>query len=526
MGNLTDLTALYDATRRIGLSDSLDQLLETVLDQAQELIGFDHCALMLYEPETERLSVRRARGYGERVAEVMKISLKRGEGLSGWAVEHRQAVRVDDVREDPRYVAGLAACRSNLAVPLVVANEVAGVINVESDRCAAFTVEHEKLLTVLGSQAALAILAARARERLQQRIEQLNALYRISQLAAGQDELDQTLAAILEIAQELIPDGDVAVLLLDERSRSLIVRAARGYTEGVDRLRIPLGQGITGRCAQTEAVIVVPDVHLEPGYIPGVEGARSEIALPLKVEGRVIGVLNAESRTPEAYSEDHVRTLRVIAQQAAVVIRAAQLHDEARQLAITDPLTGLHNRRYFVEKLEEHLRRALRYSHPLALILLDSDHLKSINDGHGHLSGDRALQAVAEVLRGTLRETDELARIGGDEFAALLLETEDDRAMAVASRLRERVDALSLTSDAGRPLGLTVSAGIALFPEHGMDGRSLLREADQALYRAKHNGRNSIAMAGGDDSSPRRPDADAPDGPDDRVRDLTLRGLG
>ena len=497
MSDLASLTALYEATQRIGLSDSLEKLLDTVLEQAQLLIGFDHCALMLMEPDTGVLTVRRVRGYGERADQVLGLSLAPGRGLSGWAFENRRAVRCNDVTNDPRYVAGLHECRSNLAVPLIVAGEVAGVINVESERFDAFTEEHEELLTVLSSQAALAILAARARARLHHRIEQLNALYRISQLASGQEALDSTLQSILEVAEELMPEGHVAVLLIDDLTKSLVVRASRGYTEGVELLRIPIGQGVTGRCAASAEVVLARDVSSELDYIRGVEGARSEIALPLKVEGRVIGVLNAESQRPNAYTEDHVRPLTVIAQQAAVVIRAAQLNEETRRLAITDPLTGLHNRRYFVEKLEEHLRRSKRYAEKLALILVDSDYLKSINDRHGHLSGDRALQAVADVLRNTLRDTDELARIGGDEFAALLLEAGAERAFAVAERLQQHVRALTLVSDDGTPIGLTVSSGIAFHPDHGTDGKALLREADHALYQAKRAGRDQLSVAPG-----------------------------
>jgi diguanylate cyclase (GGDEF)-like protein len=495
MNELESLTALYNATRRIGLIDSLDDLLDTVLEQAQELIGFDHGALMLYDRESGRLKVERVRGYGERADEVLSIILPRGRGLSGWAAEHRQAVSVDDVTGDPRYVAGLQECRSNLAVPLLVANEVAGVINVESERTVAFTETHEKLLTVLGSQAALAILAARTRDRLQHRIDQLNALYRISQLASGQDDLDNTLTAILEVTEELVPEGHVAVLLIDDVSRSLIVRASRGYAQGANLLRIPLGQGVTGRCAETGDVIVAHNLAEIEDYIEGVEGAQSEIALPLKVDGRVIGVLNAESRSPDAYSDDDVRPLSVVAQQAAVVIRAAQLYEETRRLAVTDPLTGLHNRRHFVESLEEQLRRASRYGDRVAVILVDCDHLKYINDRHGHLSGDRALQAVADVMRITLRDTDVLARLGGDEFAALVIEADPDRAIAVTDRLRRHVQGLTLMADDGTEIKLTVSAGIAFYPESGSDVKSLLREADVALYRAKREGRDQAATA-------------------------------
>lgn len=502
---LANLAPLYEATRRIGLSDSLDRLLDTVLEQAQELIGAEHCALMLYDPERRTLTVKRVRGYGERSAEVLGLTLTAGTGLSGWACERRQAVRVNDVRSDPRYVAGLPSCRSNLAVPLIVANEVAGVINVESERLNAFTEEHEALLTVLGSQAALAILAARARQRLQQRLDQLNALYRISQLASGHDELDGTLTSILQITAELVPEGQIAVLLVDEDE--LVVRASRGYVEGVEGMRIPMRDGITGRCARTGQMVLVEDLLEEhEDYIPGVEGACCEIALPLTVEGRVIGILNLESRTPRAYSDDHLRVLRVIAQQAAVVIRSAQLHAEAKRLAVTDPLTGLHNRRYFVEKLERHLSRANRYEEGLALLLLDADHLKTINDRHGHLVGDRALLALAEVVRRTLRESDEVARLGGDEFAALLLSSGRERARAVASRVREGVGELALESDEGSPFELTVSVGAALFPDHGIDAKSLLREADLALYRAKRQGRNGAAIADGGGPSVAPPD--------------------
>jgi len=495
MNELRTLTTLYNATCRFGLTDTLDDLLSAVLGQVRELIQFDHCALMLYEPETGRLRVRKVLGYDRSRSAVEDIALPRGHGLCGWAAEHRQAVRIDDVTQDPRYVAGLPDARSNLVVPMIVSNQIAGVFNVESTKPGAFSETHEKLLTVLGSQAGLAVLAARARDRLQQRIDQLNALYRISQLASGHGDLDTTLAAILSVTEDLVPEGYVALLLLDEASRSLMVRAHRGYSDGVQLLRIPVGRGITGRCAETGEVQLVDDVSTIPDYIEGVPGARSEIALPLKVDGRVIGVLNAESHAAGAYSQDHLQPLTVVAQQAAVVIRSAQLTDEMRCLAVTDPLTGLHNRRYFVQKLEEHVRRAQRYGEQLVLLLLDCDHLKKINDVHGHLSGDRALQALADVMKITLRSTDVLARLGGDEFAALLVEADEERGEQVTDRLRRTVGGLRLLSEDGGELDLSVSIGRSRFPESGLDAKSLLRVADVALYRSKRENRHGAVVA-------------------------------
>ncbi len=513
MTGLASLSALYEATREIGLSDDLDGLIDSILERAQELIGFEHCALMLHDPDRNELAVVRARGYGARREDVLKLRLPWGAGLSGRCAAERQAIRVGDVRQDATYVVGLDSARSNLAVPLILGSDVVGVVNVESDRLDAFTRAHEELLTVLGAQAALAITAAKDRERLQQRIRQLDALYRISRVSNQRRDLDETLRAILEIACELSPDTDchMAFLLLDEGTETLRVRAARGYGPGLEELRIPLGQGVTGRCAATGASVIVDDVSDEAEYITGVPGGRSEISVPLIVDGRVIGVLDAESRLSGAFGPEAERTLTVVAQQAAAVIRTVQLHQEARRLAVTDPLTGLHNRRFFLERLEGHLRRCERYGERLALLLLDFDYLKEVNDFHGHHVGDRALCAVARLLESCLRESDELARIGGDEFAGALLRADAELIDTVHERLRSSIETLDFRDDEDKPLRISLSAGVAFFPEDADGADLLLHRADEALYRAKRRGRNQMAVydptrapASGDPASMRR----------------------
>lgn len=491
MKDLSSLDALYDATRRIGLRDRLDDVVEEVLDRARELIGFEHCAFLLRDPETDRLSVRRVRGYEDRRREVLQLTFERGQGLSGWAAEQRQALRVGDVTEDPRYVEGLRGARSNLVVPLVVGNEVAGVVNVESREVDAFTQEDQKLLTILGAQAALAIVASRARRDLRDRLRKLDAVYRISRLASQQENLDATLERVLEITREILPRGQVAILLLDEDDR-LRVRQATGYAEGVEELEIAVGEGVTGRCAARARPVVVDRVEGDPDYIQGVPRGRSEVAVPLRVEGEVIGVLDAEATEPDAFGEEEVRALSVIAQQVAAVVHTLRLHEETRQLAITDSLTGLRNRRHFLAQLEEHVRRADRYGEDLALLLLDCDHLKGINDRFGHASGDRALETVGRLLRATLRETDETARIGGDEFAALLLNADRELTEQVTERLREGIEGIRMLSTREEPLDVTISTGIAFFPADAKDARALLRRADEALYLAKRRGGNRV----------------------------------
>ena len=494
---LGTLDALYESTRALGLHDSLEELLAEVLERARELIGFEHAAVMLLDEESGRLTVEHLSGYGDRADDIRNTSLASGQGLTGWAAANRESVRVGDVSQDPRYVSGLDEARSNLAVPLIVGSRVAGVINVESERLNAFTPEHEKLLTVLGTQAALGILTFQTQAALRQRIDQLTALYRISNMASQAGALGATLNSMLEIAAEILPQGEAAILLLDESRKTLRVAAGQGYQSAVRFLEIPVGQGITGRCAQTGVSQVVHDIDRmedEEDYIPGIPGARSEVAVPLIADGMIIGVFNAESVKPHAFSDEHVQTLTVIARQAAEVIRSAQLLQETRRLAVTDALTGLFNRRHFNQQLEENVSRAARYDEPLALVFLDVDHFKSVNDRFGHHAGDRCLKALARTLRENVRDSDQIARIGGEEFAVGLPDTDLASALMVAGRIRERFDSSSWDWQ-GRSWPLSASFGVAACPESTTRLDNLMARADAALLKAKQEGRNRVAAA-------------------------------
>lgn len=177
------------------------------------------------------------------------------------------------------------------------------------------------------------------------------------------------------------------------------------------------------------------------------------------------------------------------------ISRRKAMEQELRLLASTDTLTGLHNRHSFLHQAELMLKAAERFRHPCVALMLDIDHFKNINDSHGHLTGDRALQRVAETLRQGLREVDLLGRLGGEEFAALLPEVSLAQALDVAERLRAGVEALRVSNPDGEPLRMTVSIGVALRRDAGDDLESLLVRADSALYQAKSGGRNRTEYA-------------------------------
>ncbi len=483
------------------MSDNLEALFDEVLLRAEGLTGFEHWAILLLQPEHNELLLRRVRGPEgwEPNVEGRLFSLE--DGLCGWAIRHGRPVRVGDVSRDPRYIAGLEGARSNLVIPLIVGHDAVGALNVESRESNAFSAEDEKLLTVLGAQAALAIVASRATERLQLRLRELDALFRISRLVGSGRELDWVLEQILEIIQEFSPRGRCAILLLGEETGLLEVRCARGYVEGVVGMSVLPGAGITGRCLETGEIVVVHELDTEPDYIRGVEGARSEVALPLLADGKTVGVLNAESKQPAAFGADAIRLLEIVAHQAATVIKATRWFLETARLASTDPLTGLGNRRRFVAELADARRRGERYGERFALAIFDLDRFKSVNDSHGHEVGDRLLAAVAQVLDDGLRDSDVVARLGGEEFGAILMHADEAAAREVSERLRRNVAALALpiTEDADRGnVRATMSVGIACYPGHDGDDRELFRRADRALYAAKDAGRNRIVVAAHD----------------------------
>jgi len=352
-------------------------------------------------------------------------------------------------------------------------------------------------LTVLGAQAGLAILAFKTQEALRGRVAQLEALHRISKLSSEAGALGVTLNQMLEVAQEVVPEAHCAILLLDHEKQVLRLAAGEGYQAAARYLEIPVGQGVTGRCAETKKIQHICDLQAPDAshYIPGIPGARCELALPMVGESRTIGVLNAESTEPNAFGATEIQTLSLIANQAAAVIRSGQLLEETRRLAITDGLTGLHNRRHFIRQLGENIVRAARYQETMALIMLDLDHFKAVNDQFGHHVGDRVLELLAVALQESVRDSDRAARLGGEEFALLLLRCDRSLAVAIAERVRERIRHLSVEGIPDSDIDLSASIGVAFFPEDGEDPKQLMKAADDALYAAKRTGRDRVVLA-------------------------------
>ncbi len=283
----------------------------------------------------------------------------------------------------------------------------------------------------------------------------------------------------------------VRIEVVDPQKKELVVEAEAGYGAELLGRRIRYGEGISGAAATSGDPVVANSVLRDHRYVALHPGVRSALSLPLRYRGDLLGVLSLESLREHSFSQQDVRTLQTLADQLAIALHNARAYQGALDQAITDGLTGLKTHRYFMEALEREWRRSTRAGRPFSLILMDLDGFKQVNDRMGHLEGDKVLGTVAALLDARSRQSNVVARYGGDEFAILMPETSTEQAGILAERLRATLEA----DDFLRAHEVTASFGIATFPDHGPTQEEILRVADCGMYLAKHNNGNCVKVA-------------------------------
>jgi two-component system cell cycle response regulator len=282
----------------------------------------------------------------------------------------------------------------------------------------------------------------------------------------------------------------------------IVLEASREVTRADEALfwvdRGPVLQSRERRVAHGEGVVGAAARDAEPARRPPVAPApaeplsRAALAVPMRVGGRPYGVLSLHRR--RAFSDAEVSDVGALVAQAAAAVETSYRHDEARRLSLTDGLTGLWNRRQFELRAAQELERATRFGERFAVVLIDLDGFKAINDTYGHPIGDAVLVETAQRLSTHTREVDTVARYGGEEFVLLLPQTDAEGAGRVAEKVRAELAAQPVLTDAG-PLTISLSAGVAAHPENGVSVEALVAAADGALYAAKAAGKNRIVHA-------------------------------
>ncbi len=520
----------------------LDDLLRQVVQTAAVLVDCEAASLWLAEEDSKVLNLAAATRPQKPGC---SSSIPIATSTAGAALTGGEAIIVNDLNAGSPDFARLAEmleepARSLLVVPLQIQEHKIGVLEAENKRGGRpFEQTDASILAELATQAALAIGNMRLLENYKQLAEiaqreqkYADALRMASKALSSTLDYDQVIDRIMEQISNVIPLVTCNVMMIEEGDIARVYRG-RGYdrvgtnsTLQSTTLNVSSVAGMRRMC-ETLQPIFIPDVLEDSNWVysrPEHQWIRSYIGAPIIVKEKVVGFLNVMSATPNQYNAAFAERLQDFAQHAAIAIENASLYRQAQieiaerikaeaelvshrdhleelvaertkeiyRLAITDPLTGLYNRRHLMELGIKTVNHARRYQRPLSALMIDIDHFKWINDTYGHATGDDTLRQLAELMRRYFRSADVVGRYGGEEFVVLMPETGLQAAQNLAERMLTNIRALRIPIPGGE-LSFTASIGVA---EYDLDGGPSLDDfiklADRAMYKAKRTGRDRI----------------------------------
>ena len=306
---------------------------------------------------------------------------------------------------------------------------------------------------------------------------------------------------VMEKIRQLIPSEAWSLLMVDEKNHELVFEAALGAKgPDVSSHRLKMGEGVAGWVADSGKPAIVNDAANDPRFTARLDtrtqfATRSILCAPLVSRGRTIGVLEIINKRDGKFTRGDLDLMLTLVEPCAIALENAILFQRTEQLTITDDLTKLFNSRYLNLYLGREIKRCKRHGIPLSIIFLDLDGFKGINDQYGHLAGSGTLTEVGSILAEGVRESDILARYGGDEFVAVLPETPASGALVIAERLRRSIQENHFLKSLGLSARISASFGIASYPDHALTPEALIQKADQAMYRVKEREKNGIEVA-------------------------------
>jgi diguanylate cyclase (GGDEF)-like protein len=482
------IAILYDASQAVLSTFDLDEVLQQILVIARDYFHLQNVAILLLENETGELYVRRQVGWDEGQD---KVRTRVGKGITGAAAQQKRPIYAPDVSKDQRYILSAKATRSELAVPLMVRDQVVGVLDCQSEKLSHFDAETVDLLTLFSTQASMALQNARLYSLERRRASQLEAINAIAQQMTAVLDLNELLSKVCLLIQQAFPASQVSVLLKDEEE--LVMRASHGMLTArvPEGGRLPAAEGPWGRALEAAKTVIENDTRTSTGVGLYLESG-SQMCIPLVSFGQALGVLVLDSDHKGAFNTNEAQPLESVADICATAIQNAHYVNRVKQLAYLDGLTGIFNRRFFELRIAEEIERARRFQSGLGVVMIDIDQFKRLNDEFGHLLGDEVLRQVSSIFHQQVRKIDVVCRYGGEEFAILLSQTTPQHSLAVAEKLRRIVETWQFPGVA-RPV--TISAGAANYPEHGTTRDELVKAADAGLYAAKQSGRNRVCLA-------------------------------
>jgi diguanylate cyclase (GGDEF)-like protein len=381
--------------------------------------------------------------------------------------------------------------RCMCAVPVLLSGKPAGaMVAMNTEREYVFEQRDLDVLMTAAGQVSVAVENARLFADEQRRSRQLAFLNNISRTAISSDDPVHMLGQIVGEIQKNFSFDHIGIGLLDYGTKEIEIKAEAGTTAHAVGRRIQLGVGILGRVARTgERALVQNGVEGQIGAVLPL--SRSVLCIPITYGETLLGALNIESHAESAFSPQDVLILNTLADLLATALHNAFVFQKLQQQSITDGLTGIKTRRFFWEALSAEWKRGSRSGRPFSVVLIDLDKFKEVNDTMGHFEGDLVLARVGRLLEQNSRQSNVVARYGGDEFIILMPETGPDQAQVLAERLRQWIATDPMLVEHH----ITGSFGVASFPTHGFSIEDIIRVADAGMYVSKRSGGNRVSAA-------------------------------
>jgi len=489
------MASLFDTQTFSTLSRNPPLLYRFVLDSIGFVFG--GCSSGYFHIDEEGKEYRPVCTYGEIGERLKPLIIPREHGLVNELRTTKALVRRERIEEvfDESKISGITDC---YFFPMFYRDELRGIIGIFGK---SFSYSETKVISAFLDYIALNMENQELRATHKGGIidtERINLISEFSAAIAPVLDRERLMRLLLDKALEIVKAEQGSIMLLDKNTSELVVEAHRSKSGVVrEKMRIKKGEGIAGMVVESGETILVKDIEQDPRIRQENRPhyrTKSFISAMINVEDRIKGVLNLSDKAEgETFDEEDLELVKLIISSGAVAIERSILHDqteELKKLSITDPLTGIYNRRYLNRRLSEEITRFNRYKHPFSFMMLDLDRFKEYNDTFGHIAGDNLLKVLAQVIEKSLRSIDIAARFGGDEFVAIFPQTTKVAAIQITNRLKGQIDnALKKYSS---ELPLTISMGLATYPDDASSIMELIEKTDQALYLAKKGGGNRI----------------------------------
>jgi diguanylate cyclase (GGDEF)-like protein/putative nucleotidyltransferase with HDIG domain len=486
-----ELHVLNEIGRALSSTLNKEDLLNKIWEELRRLFAVENFYIVELDPLHDEIRFNLEIIDGMRMP---KRSRSAGNHLNEYVIRTRQPVLIRENFLEEAKKFGVVPIRTQgciCVVPLVAYDHAIGAMGVFSDHDHAFDEGHLELMRVLASEASIAIENARLFSEERTKARHLSLLNTVSRNAIATLNPDEMLAKITEQLEEGLTHDHIGIGVLDYSTRELVIHAEGGSRRGVVGHRVALGTGLAGHVARTGHMAAYSADTNDSSLRPMLADSTAAIALPVFYAEQLHGVLYVESSKLTDFSEEEVLLLRTLADLIAGAYHNATTFQKAQEQAITDGLTGVKTHRFFMESLSAEWKRSTRAGRAFALVVMDLDRFKFVNDFYGHLEGDLVLQRVGQILEANCRRSDVVARYGGDEFVILMPETNMEHARQLAQKLRGWVSADPLL----REKNISASFGIACYPLHGSTPQELIQVADASMYLSKHQGGNAVSTA-------------------------------